>query len=96
MRIRKKPLTSKRVTPKRGEKVVLTKLPLGFVDDLPEEDQKAILAIVGKPIRFNGYDGDRMELEFAELNGTTHFIYVDHKYVTTSNSKSKKPKKRRK
>jgi hypothetical protein len=26
------------------------------MDDLPDEDQKAISEIVGKPITFNGYD----------------------------------------
>jgi hypothetical protein len=73
--------------PKPGGKVVLTALPHGF-DDLPDEDQKSIVAIVGKPVRFAGYDDDRMELEFAESNDTVHFIYVDRKYVATAKKSS--------
>jgi hypothetical protein len=75
---------AKRLMAKPGGKVVLTALPDGFIDDLPDEDQKSILAIVGKPVRFTGYDDDRMELEFAESNGTVHFIYVDRKFVATA------------
>ena len=81
--------------PKPGGKVVLTALPPGFIDDLPDEDQKAILAVVGKPIGFAGYDDNRLKLEFAESNGTKHFIYVDRKYVATTKNNSRKPKKRR-
>ena len=36
--------------------VVLTTIPKGFLDDLPEEDQQAIREIVGKPVFLNDYD----------------------------------------
>lgn len=63
--------------PSPGDDVILRKLPPGFIDDLPEEDQKAISAIVGKPVRLNEYDDDgRAELEFTDENGVIHFIYV--------------------
>jgi len=66
-----------------GEMVVLKKLPLGFLDDLPKEDQVAISAVVGKAMVLKGFDKDgRAELEFAEENGTIHFIYVNPEFVS--------------
>jgi hypothetical protein len=66
---------------KRGQKVIVTELPDGFLDDLPKEDQDAITAIVGKPIRFRGFDDDgRGELEFRESNGTMHVLYLAKKF----------------
>ena len=41
-----------------GEMVSLTSLPPGLVDGLPQEDQDAIVAIVGKPVLLVGYDED--------------------------------------
>ena len=68
--------------PKPGDRVILAGLPPYFVDDLPEEDQRAILRRVGKPIRLSGYDEDgRAELEFREKNGTYHTIWVDSKFI---------------
>jgi hypothetical protein len=88
---------SKASLPKPGQKVVLKELPPGFVDGLPEEDQKAISAIVGVPVKLSGYDEDgRLELEFVEANGTFHHIYVDRQYVKATKSSSRKPSKRRK
>jgi hypothetical protein len=62
---------------KRGQKAIVTGLPKGFLDDLPREDQVAITAILGKPIRFRGFD----ELEFREANGTLHFIYLAPQFI---------------
>jgi len=65
-----------------GQRVIVTKLPDGFLDDLPVEDQNAITAIVGKPIRLRGFDETgRLELEFRESDGTVHFIYLAPKFV---------------
>jgi hypothetical protein len=84
------PLTSKmtdhqeqrRKRLKRGEKVVLTALPPGFVDDLPEEDRRAISGVVGKPITLSKYERDgRAELEFTDSEDVIHFIYVDPKFI---------------
>ena len=67
---------------KRGQKAIVTGLPQGFLDDLPEEDQAAIRAIVGKPIRFRKFDeAGRAELEFRESNGTLHFIYLAPEFI---------------
>jgi len=68
--------------PKPGERVIPKELPLGFTDDLPEEDQRAISAVVGKPILLNKYERDgRAELEFTDNEGVGHFIYVDPKFI---------------
>jgi len=63
--------------------VVLKKLPPGFIDDLPREDQRAISRIVGKPVHLNEYDdAGRAELEFKDDNGVIHFIYVTPNHIT--------------
>jgi hypothetical protein len=70
--------------PKRGQKVVLKALPPGFLDGLPDEDQRAISAMVGKPIMLNKYDRDgRAELEFADpyIENSSHTIWVDPKFI---------------
>jgi hypothetical protein len=70
--------------PKPGEKVILKSLPPGFTDDLPEEDQRAISAVVGKPIVLKKYERDgRAELEFTDGDETIHLIYVDPKFIKT-------------
>ncbi len=93
----KKITSSKGSWPKPGERVVLEKLPPGFLDGLPEEDQRAISAIVGVPIRFSGFDEDgRLQLEFVEDDGTMHSIYVDRQFVKATKSTRGKVKKRRK
>jgi hypothetical protein len=57
------------------QKAILTRLPAGFLDDLPEEDQKAISGVVGKPIEFVGYDEDgRTELTFTDGNEVFHSL----------------------
>ena len=76
-------MSKKRKKQEPGEMVVLKNLPPGFLDDLPKEDQVAILAVVGKAIVLKGYDKDgRVELEFTEKNGTIHFIYVSPEFVS--------------
>ena len=47
-----------------GENVILLAVPAALLDGLPEEDQRAIAAMVGKPVTFVGYD----ELGQAELH----------------------------
>jgi hypothetical protein len=80
---------------KPGNKVILTEIPPGLLDGLPEEDQLDIKEIVGKPIRFNEYDkGDmeRAELEFRDRAGHLHFIFVGLKFIQPAKS-SKAPTK---
>ena len=67
---------------KAGQKVVLTALPAGFVDDLPEEDQRAISAVVGTAILLVGFDDiGRAELQFQEQDGTYHTIFVAREFI---------------
>ena len=73
----------KRVTkPKPGSKVALKALPPGFIDDLPEEEQRAISARIGRPIMLMGYDRDgRAELEFMAQDDSIHTLCVDLKFL---------------
>jgi hypothetical protein len=67
---------------KVGQKVILTSLPAGFVDDLPEQDQRAIAAVVGTAILLVGFDDiGRAELEFQEQDGTYHKIFVAREFI---------------
>ena len=66
----------------RSKTVILNALPPGFIDDLPHEDQQALLEAISKPVAFQGYDEDgRAELEFKDREGTFHTIYVDPKFI---------------
>ena len=73
-----------------GDKVVLVAVPPGLLHGLPDEDQRAIRAIVGQPVSFLGYDEDgRAELEFADpFDGDpenyyshTHTIWVAPEFI---------------
>jgi len=64
--------------PTPGDTVVLTRIPEGLLDGLPQEDQEAISEAVGKPLKLNEYDNDGLaELEFTDPQGVIHLIYVD-------------------
>jgi hypothetical protein len=68
--------------PKPGQKVILTALPPGLIDDLPAEDQIAISEVVGKPITLVQYEEDgRAVLEFSDKQGDFHGLYVDPKFI---------------
>jgi hypothetical protein len=69
--------------PKPGEMVLLVGLPSGFLDDLPQKDQRALREMVGKPILLSEYDEDgRAVLEFTEADGGTgRTIYVDPRFI---------------
>lgn len=68
--------------PVPGDRVVLSTLPPGLLDDLPQSDCNAILAIVGKPVVLSDFDDiGRAELEFTDDDGIIHYIYVDLRYV---------------
>ena len=95
--------------PRAGERVVLVAIPPGLLDGLPDEDQRAIVAIVGKPIQFVGYDDiGRAELEFddpfdprterySHTHTDTHTIWVEPKFVDryrTTKARAKQPRMR--
>jgi hypothetical protein len=67
---------------KPTQKAILTELLPGFLDDLPEEDQRALSAVVGTAMRLVGFDDiGRAELEFQEQDGTLHTIFVARKFI---------------
>jgi len=72
-----------RLTP--GSTAVLTAIPPGLLDGLPEEDQRAISAIAGKRLLFASYDEEgRAELEFTDSEGIIHFIDVPPEFVKSA------------
>lgn len=63
--------------PKPGDSVILMEIPPGLLNGLPQQDQKAILAVLRKPVQLNEYtEFGEAELEFKDRHGETHFIYV--------------------
>jgi hypothetical protein len=66
---------------KTGDSVILTELPAGLLENLPNEDQAAIAEILGKPVRLLGYKDGRAELEFTDKHGIIHFLYVNPSYI---------------
>jgi hypothetical protein len=61
---------------------VLAAVPPGLLDGLPDEDQRAIRAIVGKPVMLIGYDDDgRAELEFADPFDADSENYYSHTHT---------------
>ena len=76
--------------PSPGQMVVLTALPRGLLDGLPQDDQDAIAGVVGKPVLLVGYDEDgRAELEFEHPSKTrrshryahSHTIWVAPEFI---------------
>jgi hypothetical protein len=68
---------------KPGDTVLLMKIPLGFLDDLPVVDQRAVFDVGGTPVALKQYDEDgRAEVEFADHSGTIHFIYLSPDFIT--------------
>ena len=75
--------------PQIGETVVLVKLPPGLIDGLPDEDQRAIIAIVGKPVLLLDWDElGRAELHFddpfdlrTDGSSHTHSIWVAPEFI---------------
>jgi hypothetical protein len=82
-------MVSERKNPHVGEQVTFLALPPGLLDGLPEEDQRAITAMVGKPVMLVGYDEDgRAELRFddpfdgqAKPYSHTHSIWVVPEFI---------------
>jgi hypothetical protein len=80
--------------PSSGQMVLLTSIPPGLLEGLPQEDQNAIVAIVGKPVLLAGYDEDgRAELHFddpfdgrAGACSHSHSIWVAPEFVERSQS----------
>jgi hypothetical protein len=72
---------SRRIEP--GGTVMLMHLPPGFLDDLPLEEQRAIREVLGRPVRLRDYKDDgKVELEFTDVAGVMHVIYVTPDHIT--------------
>ena len=72
-----------------GDFVMLTAAPPSLLRGLPKEDQLAIKAIVGQPVRLAGYDPDgEAELEFTDANGDDHTVWVAAGLVKPTRSTS--------
>jgi hypothetical protein len=69
--------------PHVGEQGIFIALPPALLDRLFEEDQRAIIAMVGRPVTLVGYDEDgRAELEFDDaFDGSTHHIWVAPEFM---------------
>ena len=66
---------------RRGQKVIVERLPDGFLDDLPRFDQKAISSIIGKPLSVVGEENGRVEIQFEDVRGDPHWLYLESQYV---------------
>ena len=60
-----------------GSQVILTSAPSSLLRDLPKEDRTAIRSIVGRPVTFVGFSYGQAELEFTDLQGDGHTIWVE-------------------
>ena len=76
--------------PKVGDKVVLVALPPGLIEGLPEQDQRAISAMVGQPVLLVGFDDfGRAQLQFDDpfdarpgRHNHTHTIWVAPQFIS--------------
>ena len=72
-----------------GELVIFDHLPRGLLDGLPEEDQRATVAMVGRAVRLVAFDHiGRAEVEFddpfepgTEASSHTHQIWVTPEFL---------------
>ncbi|HEY1423748.1 MAG TPA: hypothetical protein VGF20_09860 [Candidatus Acidoferrum sp.] len=77
-------MSTKNEKPQPGDSVILLGLPPKFLDDLPEEDQMAISAKIGKVVRLEEYDElGRAELSFHDSDGNGHSIWVYPQFYRT-------------
>lgn len=74
---------------KIGQKVFLNVMPPGLLQGLPEEDQAAIRAIIGRPVTLAGYSFGQAELEFVDRAGDDHTIWVEPSLLQKTNTKAK-------
>jgi hypothetical protein len=61
--------------------VILKSVPETVLNGLPDEDQAAIRAAIGKPMTIVGRDHGRTELEFTDAAGDLHTIWIDTKDI---------------
>ena len=60
--------------PQVGDKVVLVAVPPGLFDELSDEHQRAISAIVGQSVQLTAWEGGKAVLDFPEATrNSRHF-----------------------
>lgn len=72
-----------------GDTVILIGLPSFLINDLPDEDVRAIKARVGRPHEVVGFNEiGWIELEFCDDGGTLRTIWVEGEHLrrTASNA----------
>ena len=65
-----------------GDLVILKHAPASLLRGLPDEDQIAIRAVIGKPVIFAGFTYGQAEIEFKDDEGDTHTIWVETNMIT--------------
>ena len=60
-----------------GDLVKLKSVPTSLLDGLPEEDQAAIRSVIGQTVIFVGFSHGQAEIEFKDIHGDDHSIWVD-------------------
>jgi hypothetical protein len=60
-----------------GRLVILGSATPELLKGLPEEDQIAIRAIVGRPVTYVGHTYGQAEIEFVDGSGDGHTIWVE-------------------
>ncbi len=61
----------------KGTKVRMPVAPKDLLSGLPEEDQSAIRAVIGKELTVKDFDKyGHVELHFLDKNDTFHYIWV--------------------
>lgn len=66
-----------------GRSVILKDVPPELLNELPVEDQVAILAAIGRPVTLVGYSFGQAELEFTDGAGDGHTIWVEPSCLLT-------------
>ena len=64
-----------------GDRVILTTAPASLLHGLPQKDQQAIRAIVGRPVTLAGFSYGQAELEFKDTQGDDHTIWVERTLI---------------
>lgn len=68
-----------------GDHIRIIEIPEGLPEGLPEEDQVAIYAQVGKVLVVQGFEMDgSAELEFVDDAGHIHTIWINPNYLEKS------------
>ena len=78
-----------------GTKVRMLAAPEELIFGLPESDQSAIQAVVGKKLTVEGFDKyGHVELRFKDKGKIIHYIWVSPSALQVVSQSAKRPEKR--